>query len=411
MKKEKDRVLIIELRDAVWESACNRTLKKDYPLLLSLCRDAGISTYTLNLFIVTAQTKLKNPTETYVKYHPKELEREPVEIEKIKFVEKIPLRYRVYKILFFSLLFVIVALWICKGCGRADNWEDGAMDSSVQVQEKGELSNHESHEAGLETDSIADSTSIWIHESCSASVLQHFNYERLGYSKRNEHAEIELTVDFPNGESLLVDSICKHINNLLGDKYYSSHRDGKCMIEHFGRFMFKEYEQMHKESNDSELFEDSPFSLNKEITVICLKEMYVTYLYTFYLWTGGIHGIGGKVGLTFDKSSGRQVDYSFFRNLERESFKQLLKAGLKRYFVENGWKASTDEEFTECLMGVDDINNIPLPGADPYFTSQGINFVYGSYEIAPYSAGYPSFILSYEDAKPYLSEEALGLIE
>lgn len=112
MKKEKDRVLIIELRDAVWESACNRTLKKDYPLLLSLCRDAGISTYTLNLFIVTAQTKLKNPTGDYVKYHPKKLEKDSIEIEKIKFVEKIPLRYRAYKILFFSLLFVIVALWI-----------------------------------------------------------------------------------------------------------------------------------------------------------------------------------------------------------------------------------------------------------------------------------------------------------
>ena len=70
MKKEKDRVLIIELRDAVWESACNRTLKKDYPLLLSLCRDAGISTYTLNLFIVTAQTKLKNPTVAYTTVPP-----------------------------------------------------------------------------------------------------------------------------------------------------------------------------------------------------------------------------------------------------------------------------------------------------------------------------------------------------
>lgn len=103
---------VLELQNAVRKSVCNGSLKRDYPILLEQCRKDGISSYILNLFIVTAQAKLKNPTETYVKYHhPKELEREPVEIEKIKFVEKIPLKYRVYKILFFSLLFVIVVLW------------------------------------------------------------------------------------------------------------------------------------------------------------------------------------------------------------------------------------------------------------------------------------------------------------
>ena len=263
---------------------------------------------------------------------------------------------------------------------------------------------------------IEDNDTTYIEEVVEVAeeedYIPPFNYETLSYFKRSDHAEIELKVDFPSGESLLADSVRKHINNLLGDEYYDIQSDGEGMINHFGRTSFNEYEQMHQESvDDSDLFEDSPFSLKKEIVVTCLRERYLTYLCTFYLWTGGVHGMGGEFGLTFNKLSGRQIDYSFFRNLESRSFKQLLKAGLKRYFIENDWEASTDEEFAECLQGVDDINDIPLPCADPYFTSQGIKFIYGSYEISSYSAGYPSFILPYEEAQPYLSEEAFGLIE
>lgn len=127
---------VLELQNAVRKSVCNGSLKRDYPILLEQCRKDGISSYILNLFIVTAQAKLKNPTETYVKYHhPKELEREPVEIEKIKFVEKIPLKYRVYKILFFSLLFVIVVLWVVRSCGGTDNQGSEVTASPTQQKE------------------------------------------------------------------------------------------------------------------------------------------------------------------------------------------------------------------------------------------------------------------------------------
>jgi hypothetical protein len=142
-----------------------------------------------------------------------------------------------------------------------------------------------------------------------------------------------------------------------------------------------------------------------------MEEKYVTYVGEFSIWTGGAHGMDGELGLTFSKRDGRKIDYSFFKNLESRQFKLILKEGLKKYFKDNDWDAADDEQFAEGLMNVKDVNNIPLPGADPYFTPSGIKFIYGSYEIAAYAAGYPSFVLLYEDAKPYLSEEALSLIE
>lgn len=146
---------VLELQNAVRKSVCNGSLKKDYPLLLEQCRKDGISSYILNLFIVTAQAKLKNSTGDYVKYHPKELEKDSIETEKIKFVEKIPLRYRAYKILFFSLLFVIVALWIGRSCGCTDNQGgEVAFGSTSDSAQSANSSNDNSSEKEQKKDSV-----------------------------------------------------------------------------------------------------------------------------------------------------------------------------------------------------------------------------------------------------------------
>jgi len=35
---------------------------------------------------------------------------------------------------------------------------------------------------------------------------------------------------------------------------------------------------------------------------------------------------------------------------------------------------------------------------------------YQQYEIAPYAAGMPSFVLTYQEVRPYLTKEALQLL-
>ena len=242
-------------------------------------------------------------------------------------------------------------------------------------------------------------------------VIPPFNFETYRFYISNEDAEIELKADFPLGKSLVADSVRQYINNMLSDEYYNDQNDGEDMINYFGKAVFNEYAQMHQECEDnSELFDDSPFSLKKEITVTCLEEKYVTYLCTFYKWTGGVHGMDGEMGVTFNRLNGTRVNYLCFINLESRSFKRIIKEGLKRYFQNNDWAASDDEELAECLLNVENVNNIPLPSAEPYFTPKGVCFKYCSYEIASYAAGFPSFVLPYDEARPYMTEEALDLI-
>jgi hypothetical protein len=43
-------------------------------------------------------------------------------------------------------------------------------------------------------------------------------------------------------------------------------------------------------------------------------------------------------------------------------------------------------------------------------TEKGVEFLYQPYEIAPYAAGMPSFTLSYQDIRPYLTIGAQKMI-
>ena len=62
-----------------------------------------------------------------------------------------------------------------------------------------------------------------------------------------------------------------------------------------------------------------------------------------------------------------------------------------------------------CLLDVQ-VYNIPLPKNPPYFTQDGLTFVYQQYEIAPYAAGMPTFSIPYDVAKGLLLHAAADLI-
>lgn len=65
----------------------------------------------------------------------------------------------------------------------------------------------------------------------------------------------------------------------------------------------------------------------------------------------------------------------------------------------------------ERLLNVENVNDIPLPRVEPYFTPKGMCFKYCSYEIASYAADFPSFVLPYDEARQYMTQEALDLID
>ena len=88
----------------------------------------------------------------------------------------------------------------------------------------------------------------------------------------------------------------------------------------------------------------------------------------------------------------------------------LIKEGVRSYFAEFETDVKTDEALKDMLIGVEDINRIPLPSAAPYFTKEGLSFVYQQYEIAPYAAGMVSFNIPYAKIRPFLTKDASALV-
>lgn len=251
-------------------------------------------------------------------------------------------------------------------------------------------------------------------------AIPSFNFEAFRYYRSSEDAEIELKADFPTGESIVADSIRQYIHEIFGGQYRCSYEDAQDILNYYGDKEFRDYEKEHQEiveniecNDDDENEETYTVSAYKSWTyfkVDCIEDRFVTYKVESYFWTGGIHELGGEYGVTFNRTTGKRINYSYFANLESSSFKKRIKEGLKRYFQNNDWSASDDEELKECLLNVENVNDIPLPNAEPYFTPKGVCFKYCSYEIASYAAGFPSFVLPYDEARPYMTEEALDLI-
>ena len=89
----------------------------------------------------------------------------------------------------------------------------------------------------------------------------------------------------------------------------------------------------------------------------------------------------------------------------------LLKKGLKEYFNENAdEKIKTDQQLMEQLMLPEESKGlIPLPAwtPSPDEKGKGLVFTYQQYEIACYAVGMPSFVLTWEELKPFLKDDIL----
>ena len=130
---------------------------------------------------------------------------------------------------------------------------------------------------------------------------------------------------------------------------------------------------------------------------------YVVFESQDYIYMGGAHGgVGGDGCLTFSKEDGHLVK-AIVEPENQEQMQSLLRNGLASYFSECG--ADLDKDALGDYLLIDS-DNIPLPSWQPYPTKDGLVFTYQQYEVAPYAAGMPSFVIQYDDVLPYLTGDA-----
>ena len=234
-------------------------------------------------------------------------------------------------------------------------------------------------------------------------------FETVSFEKNDSTAEVSLLVQWPTkGDKVIVDSLRKHICYLLDGEF-----DNTKAIQSYGESLFESlsedwhgvYDEMDPESRLG------AFSKSYDITLLTQTSRYVTYFFRTFDYTGGAHGYTTEVGFTFRKSDGKQIP--LLTNTDSPQLAKLIKEGIKSFFAGGPDKTMTDEEVLEFLFAeeVETLDDLPLPGNNPYLTDTGVVFLYTQYEIAPYSSGIITFEVPFTDILPFLTPEAKALIQ
>ena len=290
----------------------------------------------------------------------------------------------------------------------------------------------------------ADSDST-VAKAVEVAQIPALKTDSIGKEKTDEKAEVSVIVDWPTeGDQALVTAvrefICKELKVKMSD-------DGNTVVKKAFNSLYTEtaglweetYLDDHSDDDNDEDGDDENddaeedakgpcFSNSIALRKIADTDRYVSYSIDGFTYSGGAHGMSGSSGVTFSKATAKMIGYKkdynektnsfrilnqtlFNDKVKSKAFNDVLKAGLKEYFAEvtdDGKKKLTDGELKEMLMD-EDVNKLPLPGASPHFTKEGLTFVYQQYEIAAYCYGMPSFTVPYEKILPFLTPEAAEL--
>ena len=255
-----------------------------------------------------------------------------------------------------------------------------------------------------------DSTAVAVgQDSLKAEVGNAVTVETVQFEKNDSTAEVSLLIHWPvGGDKVLVDSLRKHICWLLDGKF-----DGPKDFLTYGESLFESLSIDWHDVYDEMMPDDrlGAFSKTHAITKLAETAGYITYYYSTYEYGGGAHGLTTEVGFTFRKSDGRQVP--LLANTDSPKLSALIKEGVRRHFSEDADHLLSDEALLEYLFAeeVGSLNNLPLPGNPPYLSETGVVFNYTQYEIAPYSSGIIIFEIPFLDILPFLTPEALELIQ
>ncbi|TXJ53804.1 DUF3298 and DUF4163 domain-containing protein [Brachyspira aalborgi] len=128
-----------------------------------------------------------------------------------------------------------------------------------------------------------------------------------------------------------------------------------------------------------------------------LSEKIVSINKYFYEYTGGAHGIHGKIYKVYSLSNGERlkiedilIDVNDLDLINKVKEKLLSIADEESYF---------------------NLDGLSLQENNFYITSKGLTFTWGIYEIAPYATGDSKVLFSIDEIMPYLKDEYKNIFE
>jgi tetratricopeptide (TPR) repeat protein len=156
--------------------------------------------------------------------------------------------------------------------------------------------------------------------------------------------------------------------------------------EHFNKVNSSNLEMADKASEDDFIMPDMKYKFDAKYKVVYNKDGLVSILMTYYFYTGGAHGYGYKVAYNYDIIEGKELKLQDLFSKDADSYSIVKQEVVKQM------REDTDSFFFEG-HGIDVVKKYSEP-FNFYFTEQGVFVWFGEYEVGPYAAGMPEFLIT-----------------
>ena len=242
---------------------------------------------------------------------------------------------------------------------------------------------------GDATDSVAADTLDSVADTIREFKVRKFVFkDSLPDEQTGEISSYTVKIDLPEGPAGLVKGISRWINEMLGaskaDSIDTSDKGMKQLAQNF-------YD------SEDEFFPGSSFE--ESFTMVYEDSLYVTYELEGYIYTGGAHGMPCHFGMTFDRETGKPISDELLTSTE--GLDSIIMKHLVGYFEDCG---EEEVDLNEILFE-NVIEEFPLPEESPWIVADGVKFIYGAYEIAPYAAGMPECTISMKEMEPFMKKK------
>lgn len=216
-------------------------------------------------------------------------------------------------------------------------------------------------------------------------------------SKDSPVAEIELTLVYPSNK-YFQPAIADSVKNIVARSYFGNNFNldkPELMLENFEKEYFDNYNKQVKSWHDTE---GASFNWEKmmNMSVIYNSNYIICTEYLRYAYAGGTHGM---TNLSYDIINIDLGTEMFYKDIFIDNIDSALTVMLTDQ-IRVDYEIPKEVKLTDAGFFADTIK----PNKNLFVDSEGIGFVYNSYEIAPYSRGATKILLDFDKIKHFVKQ-------
>ncbi len=229
---------------------------------------------------------------------------------------------------------------------------------------------------------------IFAHQKTSIGPLKYetknLSYSRAGSNNRGTYV---VEGDYPAFTDGLPDAVEEKINTSLS-----------VWATHSAMTMKRDLDDPHSDiwGDDDAYIPPAPYSYQSKSAVSAdLPAIpFINVAFENYTYTGGAHGITSVKTFTFDSHTGDELSLkSLFSGNYLLALSELSLAEIKK----------VDPELTTFTFAEDGTLPDPQNFSAFMLKPDGFHLIFQNYQVAPYVAGEPEIVISYESLKDYLA--------